>query len=540
MTDARSFVRNASGLVRELSFWDYFITNMNGVQPLASMMVTPWFIWFAVKGGDPILGLIGGLLFGLFGTIPVFAYMTSTFPRSAAPYVANSRILHPAIGWPSEFLMWFSYGPLGLSLMGGVMISWGLVPGLYTMGISSGNKALISDAFTLTQPIWIAVISVLVIFISMGFAILGTKRLARTFQLPATILAFFAVAIILAIWAMTTPASLNSSISHYLGRSPSDIITYAKTNYPAGVAPVSYAFLPILGSIAFTVGSLNTYWASWGGGEVRKASSVKTNIMAMAGPSILIFIVVVAVIALAEMTVGRPFLVSMTQILTYNPSYFKGVPLVSSFSTMSLVPMAISNNTLVQFIIMVGIIANILAPGTVYIWIIISRDFFAWSFDRILPSKFADVNSRTHTPVFNLLVNAIIASVFALIISFTSALSYALVATFATSVLSVSILMISAVVIPLRKNVWRQSTARNHKIGALPVIVIFGIVGFIYQITAVVFYTLLTPILGFGVNAAYILLAAWIIPFMAYWGIKYIRKTQGIDLNLVFANIPPE
>lgn len=540
MTVARSFVRNASGLVRELSFWDYFITNMNGVQPLASMMVTPWFIWFAVKGGDPVIGLIGGLFFGLFGTIPVFAYMTSTFPRSAAPYVANSRILHPAIGWPSEFLMWFSYGPLGLSLMGGVMISWGLVPGLYTMGVSSGNTALINDAFTLTHPIWIAVISVLVIFISMAFAILGTKRLARTFQLPATIIAFIAIAIILAIWAMTTPASLNSSVTHYLAKSPSDIISFAKTNYPSGVEPISYGFLAILGSIAFTVGSLNTYWASWGGGEVRRANSVRTNILAMAGPSILIFVLVIAVIALAEFTVGRTFLVSMTQILTYDPSYFSGVPVVSSFATMSLIPMAISNNTIVQFIIMVGIIANILAPGTVYIWIIISRDLFAWSFDRILPAKFADVNSRTHTPVFNLVVNAVIASVFALVISFTSALSYALVATFATSVLSVSVLMISAVVMPFRKSVWQQSTAKNHKIGALPIIIIFGIIGFIYQITAVVFYTLLTPILGFGPNAAYILIAAWIIPFFAYWGIKALRKAQGIDLDLVFANIPPE
>ena len=32
------------------------------------------------------------------------------------------------------------------------MITWALIPGLYTMGVSMGNKALISAAFWLTNP----------------------------------------------------------------------------------------------------------------------------------------------------------------------------------------------------------------------------------------------------------------------------------------------------------------------------------------------------------------------------------------------------
>src|SRR5208283_1559061 len=175
--------------------------NLNGVTFFYSLAVTPWFIWFATPGGDAIIGSIGGVLFTVFGAIVVFAMMTATFPRSASPYVANSRVLHPAIGWPAEVMMWMSIGPLGIGVLATALISAALVPGLYTMGVSSGNASLVSAAFALTQPFWIAVLGVVVVLGTMALVIRGTRTLVHSFQLPMTILTLIGTVVLLVYWA---------------------------------------------------------------------------------------------------------------------------------------------------------------------------------------------------------------------------------------------------------------------------------------------------------------------------------------------------
>jgi len=59
---AKSFVRDATGLVREISLFDHLVTNMNGVVPLAALALTPWWIWFAVPGGDPLISTVTGFI----------------------------------------------------------------------------------------------------------------------------------------------------------------------------------------------------------------------------------------------------------------------------------------------------------------------------------------------------------------------------------------------------------------------------------------------------------------------------------------------
>ena len=80
LSGPKTFVRDATGLVRQLNFFDHVLTNMNGVIPMASMVLTPWWIWFAVPGGDPLVVMMGGYLCGVFGTLFVFCGDLSNFP----------------------------------------------------------------------------------------------------------------------------------------------------------------------------------------------------------------------------------------------------------------------------------------------------------------------------------------------------------------------------------------------------------------------------------------------------------------------------
>ncbi|HYW00485.1 MAG TPA: hypothetical protein VE862_03390, partial [Candidatus Acidoferrum sp.] len=455
----QTFVRDATGLVREVGFLDYLLTNLNGVTFFYSLAVTPWFIWFATPGGDAIIGSIGGVLFTVFGAIVVFAMMAATFPRSASPYVANSRVLHPAIGWPAEVMMWMSIGPLGIGVLATALISAALVPGLYTMGVSSGNASLVSAAFALTQPFWIAVLGVVVVLGTMALVIRGTRTLVHSFQLPMTILTLIGTVALLVYWASANLTNLQAVLPKYTNVGYADILNYANTNYSSAMVPVSFAAIPVMSSILYTVGAFNSYWGVWAAGEVKRANNVRMHYFSMVIPCLLLFGVTISTIALAQATVGRNFLVAMTQILSNNPGFFTSLPSVTSFGTLLLIPMMLADNPIAQFLIMMMMVGAVLA-SSVYVWLIATRDFFAWSFDRLLPAKFADVSNRTGTPVFNIVVNGLIACVFAIVVSYAgSYISYAFVAEYALAVGSIGILMLSAIVVPLRKDIWSVSPA---------------------------------------------------------------------------------
>ena len=537
---AKTFVRDATGLVREISFLDHLVTNMNGVVPLAALALTPWWIWFAVPGGDPLVATVMGFFFSVVGSIVSYAMLSATFPRSAAPYVATSRILHPAIGWPAEALMWVGW-ILALALYPSFMITWGLVPGLYTMGISSGNPGLVAAAVALTQPIYVIVVGVIFLLICLAVTVLGTKRLVRSFQLPMTIIMFIGIFVIVAVWVSGSSQQLSSVLPTYLGSNSTAITTYAHTNYAPAFAPLSWAPIPIFFSLGFTAGSFNTYWNAYASGEVRRANEAKTHLLAMFIPSLLIAIMVIIVLAAARLTVGNDILVSINQILSNNASFFS-IPAITGFSgsiVLILVPMMMSNNPIVQFIIMASVVAATFCyvPATM---LILSRECFAWSFDRLIPAKFADISDRFHTPLFSISFNWILGLIVFVIFTFyASYLGFFTTAAWDTTLVTVSVLCLAAALLPLRKSLWSVSPVNKYKIAGIPIVSIGGILGFFYNGLAVYAFTF-TPILGFGLPSTLVLVITFLVPFILYWIIKAVRQSQGIDIGIIFRTIPPE
>ncbi len=536
----KTFVREATGLVREISFFDHLLTNMNGVVPLAALALTPWWIWFAVPGGDPLLATVLGFIFSVVGSILSFAMLSATFPRSGAPYVATSRVLHPAIGWPAEALMWIGW-IFALALYPSFMITWGLVPGLYTMGISTGNAGLVSAALALKDPLWVIAVGTIFLLICLGVTIVGTKTLVRTFQLPMTVMMFIGIFVIIGLWVTATPAALSNVLPTYLGSNSTAIISYAKSNYAPAFTPLSLAPIPILFSLGFTAGSFNSYWNSYASGEVRRAGDAKTHLYAMIIPSTIMALIVIIALVAARLTVGNDILVSMNEILSNNASFFS-IPAITGFSgsmTMILVPMMLANNPVAQFIIMASMVAATFCyvPANM---LILSREWFAWAFDRLLPAKFADVSERFHTPVLSIFVNWLLA--FIVFIAFTfyaSYLGFFTTAAWDTTLVTIAVVCLAAALLPLRKNLWDTSPVRQFKIAGVPVITIGGLLGFFYNGLAVYAFTF-TPSLGFGLPSTGVLIGGFLIPFVLYWIINAIRRSQGIDLGMIFRSLPPE
>jgi amino acid transporter len=436
--------------------------------------------------------------------------------------------------------MWVGW-ILALALYPSFMTTWGLVPGLYTMGISSGNPGLVSAAIALTQPMNVIAVGVVFLLICLAVTVLGTRRLVRTFQLPMTIIMFIGVFAIMALWIGSSSAQLNSVLPTYLGKDSATIISFAKITYPSGFIPVTFAVIPLLFSLGFTAGSFNTYWNAYASGEVRKANDAKTHLLAMIIPSTLIAIIVGVVLVVARYTVGNDILISLTEILSFGSSYFS-IPAITGFSgsiVMILVPMMLANNPVVQFIIMASVVAATFAyvPATM---LILSREWFAWSFDRLLPAKFANVSDRFHTPVLSIFVNWALGFVIFIVFTlYSSYLGFFTTAAWDTTLVTVTILCLAAVFLPLRKELWATSPVRNFKIAGIPVVSIGGIIGVFYNGLAVYAFTF-TPILGFGLPSTLVLIVTFLVPFVLYWIIAAVRKRQGIDVRIIFQSIPPE
>jgi basic amino acid/polyamine antiporter, APA family len=538
------FVREATGLVRTISQMDHLVTNMNGVVPLAAIAMTPFWIFVAIPGGDPIIAIVIAALFSIFGTCSSYAMTAATFPRSGSPYVTQSRVLAPWIGWPSEALMWFGWIVALALYPSGFFIYLALVPSLYAMGISSGNAGLIATAsWLMADPTATILLGTVFLLFCLGIAIAGTKVLVRSFQLPITVIMFIAIFVMIGAFAAKSPEQFAALMPKYLGNTREGIIAAGK-DLPSMV-PISGAFYPLMAAAGFTAGSANTYWNAYAVGEVKHANNAKMQVIAMTVPSMVITVLCVIIYSQLYSLAGRDFLIALINFSSIGSQVIKA-PLSWGGVAIPYIALMAVDNYWLQLIILLGLISATLAyvPAT---WLVITRDMFAWSFDRLLPAKFSEVSDRFHTPVWNIFFNFILAEILLMIFTYYAQyLSAAFVIGWDTTLIAVTILCVAAAVLPLRKHLWENSPVKNWKVAGIPIITIVGIIGAYYNGFAVWVYTV-TPAVGFGnitdlgiPRATWLMILIAAVPFVFYWIIRAYRKRQGIDIDLIFREVPPE
>jgi APA family basic amino acid/polyamine antiporter len=167
------FARKASGLTREMSWWDVLLITIAG--PAASGMT-----YYAVKqpgiypGGNMVLAFfLGGLLWVL--PIMLIAVYASSFPRSGAMYVVISRATHPLLGFLPNWLWIISTG-FSVGFLNYIMFNI-LASCTQVAGEISGNQSLIDAGAWMTgnyTRLWLALAATVVVW---GFELMGMDRL---------------------------------------------------------------------------------------------------------------------------------------------------------------------------------------------------------------------------------------------------------------------------------------------------------------------------------------------------------------------------
>jgi len=175
-----------------------------------------------------------------------------------------------------------------------------------------------------------------------------------------------------------------------------------------------------------------------------------------------------------------------------------------------------------------------------------TRVIFAAAFDRLLPEKVAEVDERTGTPI-NALLLMIVPSIIVAYLFAYNIVGFQALTLCSTLVIAVTFLgtTVSAVILPYTKpDLYKASPIAKYNVLGVPLITVAGLIfgGFLLFL---LYQWIIDPnaLYGIGIkntNSIIYMLANYALAAAIYFGFKSYRKSKGIDLSKVQAEIPVE
>jgi amino acid transporter len=538
------FAREATGLVRDISLFDMFIFNL-AANPIGLALV--FILGFQIglfPGSDPVLAMIVVGIIALF-IAATYAQLSSVFPRSGGDYVFNSRILHPALGFGFNFSLSF-WEWLTASLSLSFITTLGFSPVLVMAGYLTGNNSYLNLGLALSTTTNVFIIGTVFNIVISLFFLIGTKRTLRFLDV-FYVASFIGFVLIIIALATSSPTFFQTNLNNFLHTTGSNLtysslISLAQTNGLSIPSGYSIYLLPAMMGVV-SIEAIWYFWSTYVGGEVKRGNSVRRQSTAMIGAGIFNGILTLIAIILFFNVVGKALLTSFSYLAFFAPGSIPFAP-AATFSGDQVVIFAslATNNNITAILIPILFIG-----WTVVVVIDFAmqpvRSLFAWAMDRLIPLKFASVSERFHTPIYPVIIGAVVMEIgliaqvvipAAVFLIFTASI---IAPAFSTMFLT----GLSGIVFPFRKKeIFNNSPIAKLKIGGLPLVTITGAVTAAYLIFLVwVFFSyanffLNTPLLEF-LTFGFILIGV-----ILYVIIRAYRKSQGINIDQIFSEIPPE
>ena len=520
------FVRNATGLVRELTAFDAFNLVFSAVLiPVGITEVMAFTPMFWPHANMLLSFLLATPLVACCGL--VYLYFTVIMPRSGGDYVWVSRTLNPFLGFfvnfslTFVFLTWIAFNfTYMLSVMGPAAAYVGGWHSTALTAPSNGEMMLIATILTI-------LFTVLMIF--------GVRVVARYM-----VITFAVVWIGMIVWLLLMAFG---SHSHFV----SSWNAHASLSYNGVISAA--AAKPFLFSAAGGIGwgatlfgmiySFQVYtgfqWTGYFAGEIRNVRrTASTSILGALLISAAIYVIAVGLIY--KYYGFKFFGASVFMALGGGAAHWK---LPFSPYLPSLANFLPGPHWLLVFVALCFVAAILWWTPTGFM--LGTRNLFAWSFDRLAPERVTSVSDRFHTPVVATVVIGCIVELLNYLNIYQGLGAY-LLNVIAVMALAFIIVSIAAALTPrLRPQMHAQGPAwARRKLAGLPVISwVAGIsaISWIFVIY-VAFHT------GFGGTVGFKpMLEAFTAPLIGivyYVTVRLIRRSQGMSFAQTFAEIPPE
>jgi amino acid transporter len=545
-SSSKVFVREATGLVREVSAFSAFANNAGSTGIAFSLAIYMWGIGF-LSGANVQLAILISVIFSTIHLV-TFALMNASMPRSGGDYVWVSRTLHPAVGLMGNFTMYYSqinWLPLSTTMT----VNFFLATSFATIGFVNNDPGAVQLGVVLAQP-WAAfTVGAIVITVIAAISISGLRNYLRMQNVLFLIGVLAAIPMIAVLVSTSTPTFVeawNRGMAASIGV-PDPYSFTIKSARDLGFDPTGFSWFATLAAVPAMYATLAyTFFSSYYGGEIKGAASVKRQMAIMWLCMIFIAGIVALIGFLMENMAGHEFLASIFWLWANSPSTLGSVPVAPYFNLFVLM---VTQNVVVQYIIIAGFVAwGFIMPVILYMYC--TRCLFAWSFDRIFPAWLSDVSDRFHTPLKAIL--AITGFSYIMLAVYTVLAPIAGVYVFQGTIVNQYIITfipagIAAILFPFwRKELYNASPARKYKIGSIPLVSLGG-VGLIVIMIIMAWLLLTIPPLGVVTApfslvpfAYFTVIGLPIIALVIYYIAKAYRRQQGMDLSLIFREIPPE
>ena len=524
------FVRKATGLVRGWSVRDAFIYATFAI----NLVTLGWFIFASapfIPNGGLLWSVIVSGAFLIFQAI-TYAGLISVMPRAGGDYVWMSRVLGGGIGFVLAVAGWW-------------FILWYWVPiyanilNIEVLGPLSAIVGWHGGVTFWSGHLGVFVASVITAGLASLFIALGIRTYGRIQKICfyGGLIGLAVMAIMLLVTSHAAFISDFNSQAHKLYGTTGNAYAATLKAGTKGYTPSplgSFNFSGVLVLIPMLL--FFNLWSNWGAtlyGEVRGASDFRKNIYAMGGALVVTTIVAAIFFLLFSKTFGWNF------YMGGNNAYYAGTLPIGVFPYPATLAAMIFSSPVLQFVL-IAVMSLWFFGWVGSVFLSSTRVVFAASFDRILPEKVASV-SRNGVPFWALALM--------LVPSIPLAALYAWSKTFesytldATLVIAITFLgtTVSAAILPWRKpEIYNASPIAKYKVLGLPLITAAAIMFAVILIWALVKWF---SDAAYGVNntdSYYLMGGMYVLAIAIYVGSQIVRKRQGIDLSLVYGEIPAE
>jgi APA family basic amino acid/polyamine antiporter len=531
------YARKATGLVREVSPFSTFVFNMAG-QPTSVLLATSVFFTLgAFPGGSIWLGFAMALGAALLISV-CYGLFASAIPRSGGDYVLVSRVTHPVIGLISSFF-WTSGVIISIAFIALAFVTVAMGPSLAAVGLVSESSSLVDAGNTLaTSKGWQFGVGTLLI-VTSALLLAGGWRWTTRLMSGFWVLMMLGLATVFLVLLFKSQDGFVNSFNQFAGSITGEPDTYNSIIASAGKEGVDT-------DPAF---SMNNTWPTWAAicglslfgwlsiyisGEVRRArDTTQVKMMSLAAVVHIGIAAVLAAIFFAKF--GNDFFVAINGIKETESYPFAVEPFYTFLTAIAGGSPVLAWWLLITF---VAAYPLLMIPNIT----IAVRTLFAWALDGLLPSSIARVSPRTHAPNRAIAVVVVLSiAVLGWAVTNNEDFYSLLVEAIAVQLVAMILIGVAALLLPYRRpEIWRSSATTRRFLG-IPVVAISG--GLVAILLSALFYIYMhfeglgiDPDQFLGRDAPILLGAALLMFFVA----RYARSRQGVDVDKLAAEIPPE
>jgi len=525
------FVRQSSGLVREMGTFESFTIAAGTVNPTVwAVSAFLGFLIYVAPGATPETALTVGFLL-IFVTALTYSMFGVVIPRTGGEYITVGRTIHPSIGFTVSWVLWIFVMLTLATCM--TFVQWTLctAPFLAMLGYRLGNPTLLSWASSMSNPNVVFALSIPTILVTGGIVAFGKKWVTRAF---AFLWIFMLAGVIIqaALFAGSNPQTFKTAFDAYVG-APGTAETILNAAVSKGWNPATYK-LPVWTAAGVGVGVSLFLFNGFGyaidvAGEIK---NVRRNIpFATAIGLFIVYLIDLAGMMLAVKGIGYDFIYAANYAANNGGWALASPPFITFFAG------ALTDNIILIFILGFSLFIANFVPD-IAMWYVCTRIMFAWSFDRVAPTALADVNDRFHTPTKALIVTGIVLLFGSAFVEYTP-YAFAMLNTSAGTATVWLVAAVAAALIPFKLKDTYEKSAGRFNIGKIPAMTIVALID-IPILAWAVYMGMTTPAIGAtGSLAVLVLAGAYLSGFIAYYISKFVRKRQGIDIGMVFKEIPP-